>query len=48
MNFNQKTKTMEDFLKEHKRLNFLYNSICIIGFVLALFIIVLKILMLAK
>lgn len=39
---------MENFLKEHKRLNFLYDAICIVGFVLSLFIIVLKILMLAK
>jgi hypothetical protein len=39
---------MEDFFKQHKRLNFLYDVISAIGFVLVLLIIVLKILMFAK
>jgi hypothetical protein len=39
---------MEDFLKQHKKLNFLYDAICIVGFVLGLFMVTLKLLMFAK
>ncbi len=48
MNFNQKNKKMEDFLKEHKRLNFFYDAICIVGFVLGLFMIILRLLTINK
>ena len=35
---------MENFLKQHKILNFVYNTICVTGFVLALFMVTLKLL----
>jgi len=39
---------MEDFFKQQKRMNFLYDLICAVGFVLTLFVITCKILMIAK
>ena len=38
---------MENFFKQQRRMNFLYDLICAVGFVLVLLIIVLKILVLA-